>query len=87
MTLKEVLTESLEVVLKNYDKLGEIGILDLSLSNTITDDDTYTKISKINIEIVPMQNESFSIEETSIKEQIYDEFDKLQSSKSEELEC
>lgn len=85
MNLKEALTKSLEVILNNYDLLGGIGVLDLSLSNTITDDDDITKISKLNVEIIEMKDGSFELEESTISENIYDDLNKLQSSKSEEL--
>jgi len=85
MNLKEALSESLEVILKNYDLLGGIGVLDLSLSSTITDDDEITKISTINIEIIEMEDGSFELEEILVSEKIYDEFNNLQSSKSEEI--
>lgn len=89
MNLKEALLKSVEIILEEYDPTNKIGVLDLSLSNTVTDDsivsnffkNTTTKISTINVEIIEMADGSFELEETSVSEKIYNESNKLKSSK------
>lgn len=89
MNLKEALLKSIDIILEEYDPTNKIGVLDLSLSNTVTDDsivsnffkNNTTKISTINVEIIEMTDGSFELEETSISEKIYNESNRLKSSK------